>query len=401
MTTPIAIALLVTMCVLPCGALLAWAVMRSRSIDIWIMPWLRQRLRGSAAADGPIDVILCIADHFEPSWGNPSDAVADERVARWVRDYPSVIGCFRDSDGRPPRHTFFYPIDQYIPRHVDALAALCREGYGEVEIHLHHDGDTAERLERTLRAFATRFSEQHGLLGRHPDGSIAYGFVHGNWALDNARSDGRWCGVKNELAVLRRTGCYADFTLPSAPDRTQTRTINSIYYATGCAHRSKSHDVGVRVGTQPPSRDALMIIQGPLSLWWPRGSRVPRIENGCMQRGQAPSMARLDEWIRAAVRVPTRPDWFFVKLHTHGATESNRAVLLGEPMCRFHADLARRAAADSRFRYHYVTAREMYNLVRAAEAGWNGTVADALDWTVEPPGARVARSEGVLSENAE
>ncbi len=396
---PTAIAVVILVTIVACAAI--WSAMRRRSIDIWILPWLKGRFRRRPRTDGPIDVLICIADHFEPSWGGPSDAIADERVAAWVRDYPRMLGGFRDSDGRPPRHTFFYPIDQYLPHHVDALAALCGEGFGEIEIHLHHDGDTAESLENTLRGFATRFAERHGVLGRHPDGSVAYGFVHGNWALDNAREDGRWCGVQNELSVLRRTGCYADFTLPSAPDRTQTRTINAIYYATGCAHRSKSHDTGVRVGTAPPPRDALMIIQGPLSLWWPRGSRRPRIENGCIQRGQAPTMARLDEWIRAAVSVPTRPDWLFVKLHTHGATEGNRAVLLGEPMRRFHADLARRAAADPRFRYHYVTAREMYNLARAAEAGWNGTVADALDWTVESPRARVARSVVVLSENAE
>ena len=43
------------------------------------------------------------------------------------------------------------------------------------------------------------------------------------------------------------------------------------------------------------------------------------------------------------------------------------------------AGLSRRARRDPRFHYHYVTAREMYNLIRAAEAGWDGPVAGALD----------------------
>ena len=51
-------------------------------------------------------------------------------------------------------------------------------------------------------------------------------------------------------------------------------------------------------------------------------------------------------------------------------------------MIEFHSALARRAAADPRFHYHYVTAREMYNLVRAAEAGWSGSVADARDFEI-------------------
>ena len=62
-------------------------------------------------------------------------------------------------------------------------------------------------------------------------------------------------------------------------------------------------------------------------------------------------------------------------------------VLLGDPMVRFHDALAARAAADPDFRYHYVTAREMANLVRAAEAGWSGPVAAARDFEWEWQGA--------------
>ncbi len=69
-----------------------------------------------------------------------------------------------------------------------------------------------------------------------------------------------------------------------------------------------------------------------------------------------------------------------MKLHTHGAPEANQAALLGEPMVAFHRALARRSADDANFHYHYVTAREMYNLVRAAEAGWAGSVAEARDF---------------------
>jgi hypothetical protein len=80
--------------------------------------------------------------------------------------------------------------------------------------------------------------------------------------------------------------------------------------------------------------------------------------------------------------VPTRPDWFFVKLHTHGAPENNAGVLLGEPMLQFHRALARRTLEDPGFRFHYVTAREMYNLAKAAEAGWTGSVAEARDFVL-------------------
>ncbi len=125
-----------------------------------------------------------------------------------------------------------------------------------------------------------------------------------------------------------------------------------------------------------------MLIQGPLVLNWGRRKwgRIPRIENGCLQANQPPTVERLDLWLKARVQVPTRPDWFFVKLHTHGAPEANQRVLLGEPMVQFHRALARRAEEDPDFHFHYVTAREMYNLVRAAEAGWQGSIVEARDF---------------------
>jgi hypothetical protein len=393
--------MLMTLCLyllppLVLGVVSALWQMRRRGLHRWLGGYVLQSRHRRAVRPGEdVHVLLCVADHFEPRWGDAGDDVAGARVQRWVEQYPRLFDRFRDADGRPPQHTFFYPIDQYEPGPVDSLADLCRAGFGEVEIHLHHDHDTAANLRRTLLKYKRLFAQRHGLLARRRDtGDLAYGFVHGNWALDNSRPDGRWCGVNNELAVLRETGCYADFTLPSAPSPTQTRTINSIYYATGDPARSKSHDRGVAAGTVPPTNDALMLIQGPLLLACKPGRLLtrPAIENGCLQHGQPPTQRRLDLWLKARVGVPQRPDWFFVKLHTHGATEANQRILLADPMTRFHDMLARRARTDARFHVHYVTAREMYNLARAAEAGWGGSVADARDYeltaNVAQPSAR-------------
>jgi hypothetical protein len=130
------------------------------------------------------------------------------------------------------------------------------------------------------------------------------------------------------------------------------------------------------------------MIQGPLVLDWTRRKFgvLPSVENGCLQASQPPDARRLDNWLRAAVRVASRPDWCFVKLHTHGANEANMEALLGDAMVRFHEELAARAAeAAGRFQFHYVSAREMANLALAAEAGWAGGVAGALDFAVSNP----------------
>jgi hypothetical protein len=345
-------------------------------------------------------LLLCIADHFEPHTGGADDHQARARVERWTRDYPRLFGAFRDTDGRPPRHTFFYPLEQYDPHEVEALAGLSRAGYGEVEVHLHHDRDTAENLRLVLTAYKEKLAGQHGLLARNRrTGELAYGFVHGDWALNNPNPDGLGCGVNNELEVLRETGCYADFTMPSAPDPTQFRKINSIYYQRGRGHSTKGHFLST--GPSPAPADPLLLIQGPLLLDWRRrkAGLVPRIENGCLQASQPPRIERLDLWLRARIQVPQRPDWFFVKLHAHGANMDSLPVLLGEPMVRFHQDLAEYAREHTGFAYHYITAREMFNLVKAAQAGWEGTVRDALDYELSwLGGGRSVQDRGTVQE---
>jgi hypothetical protein len=381
---------------------------RKRDLDRWIVPYmLRAPRRRSPRRGETIHLLLCIADHFEPGHRGASPSQAMERVRRWVEDYPRLFGRFRDVDGRPPRHTFFYPLEQYDPDHLDALAELCGQGFGEVEVHLHHESDTSAGLRERLTAYKELLADRHGLLPRSKaTGEVAYGFVHGDWALDNSRPDGRRCGVNDELDVLRETGCYADFTMPSAPDPTQTRTINSIYYAIDDPAQPKSHETGVpaEVGRRPPT--GLMLIQGPLVLDWRRRKWgiFPRIENGCIQGNQPAYIDRLPAWLRAGVKVKGRPDWYFLKLHSHGAPEWNARVVLGDPMARFHADLARASRENPCLNVHYVTCRELYNLVRAAEVGWAGSVEEARDFelvwsgrravTTAPPPAAV-RSDGI------
>ncbi len=379
---------------------IAARAMRRRAMHRWLLPSIRHAWQRRGKLSGEIHVLLCIADHFEPRNGDVSADVARRRVENWVEWYPRLFGDLRDSDGQPPRHTFFYPLEQYDALEVDALAELCRRGFGEVEIHLHHDRDNSDALRQRLSAYKEMLAERHGLLARHRDsGELAYGFVHGNWALDNSHPRGLHCGVNDELNVLRETGCYADFTMPSAPDSSQVGIVNSIYYAVDDPNRPRSHEAGIKVGTAPAPADGLMLIQGPLTLDWAsrKWGIFPRIENGCLQANQPPTMSRLENWLSARVQVPARPDWFFVKLYTHGAPEHNQRVLLGDPMIRFHEDLAALSRARRDFHFHYLTAREMYNLVRAAEAGWTGSVNDARDWELvwSPVNARRERAIGV------
>lgn len=300
-------------------ALASAALCRQKGLHRWLPEYVRTRqLRRTPSPDEPLSVYIAVCDHYEPFRGGSSLAQARSRVQEWQDKYPAFLQ-YQDSAGRPPQHTFFTPEDEYHPEIVEQIAEMCRDGFGEVEVHLHHDNDTAELLREKLLRFKEVLHEKHGLLATDKQtGEVVYGFIHGNWCLDNSRSDGRYCGVNNEIDILRETGCYADFTMPSAPSETQTRQINSIYWAVDDPNRPKSHNTGPRVGTGPRPEKSLLMIQGPLVLDWrnAKWGLIPRIENGNLQKSQPPSRSRLDHWLRAAVNLPGMNNQVAVKLHT-------------------------------------------------------------------------------------
>jgi hypothetical protein len=372
---------------------IAWGL-QQRNTFIWLRGWLAQR-RALRAANvgtrGTRHVMFCFVDHYEPRWGQADYDTEVRRVQRWREGYPQLCAGHRDADGRPPQHTFFYPSEEYRPEHLDAVVEMCRAGYGEIEVHLHHDNDTPAGLRANLREFLDRLQQRHDALPRDPlSGGPLWAFVHGNWALDNSRPDGRWCGVNDEISILAELGCYADFTLPSAPDATQTSTVNSLYYATDDPHRPKSHDRGesVRVGGAPSGH--LMILQGPLGLRWKRRGvlPVPAIENGDVRAGNPPTPERVDFWVRQGIHVQGRPEWIFVKVHTHGTQERDIESLLGEPVAAMFRHLEARYNDGRDYSLHYVSAREMYNIARAAEAGESGDPGRFRDYRIPRPGYR-------------
>jgi hypothetical protein len=369
----------------------AW-LLHQRNALAWTPDYVRGRLRRRLPRTGLVDVMFCFVDHFEPRWRRPDHDTEVRRVTRWVEDYPRVCSGHRDADGCAPKHTFFYPEEEYETGHLDRIAELCGAGFGEIEVHLHHDRDTNAGLRSKLKSFTRLLHEQHGALSRHPDGRLAWAFIHGNWALDNARPDGRWCGVNDELTVLAEEGCYADFTLPSAPDPCQTRWVNRIYYAQDDPQRPRSHERGVpvTVGTEPCGD--LMIVQGPLGWDWGnrRAGLMPRLENADVRSAQPPTPARIDRWVRTAIGLEGLPQWVFVKIHTHGTQEGDMDTLLGPPVERMFAHLEERYNDRRRFRLHYVSAREMYNIIRAGQSGLCDNPGRYRDYVIPAP-AMVAR----------
>jgi hypothetical protein len=350
---------------------LAWSLPWLLRYPLWRANELVQRMTDGSA---PQHLIFVIANHFEPGWsadGTILDLPTQQRrLEDWCAQARAIGEAVRDHDGTSFRHTNFYPAEQYHRPILERMAELQAEGLGEVEIHLHHgvdQPDTAENTRRTLVEFRDALAEEHKCLSRmEEDESPRYAFVHGNWALANS-ARGRCCGVDSEMQILAETGCYADLTLPSAPDISQVARINAIYQ---CGHpltEPKPHrsGPGARVGDKVKLP---LIFTGPLAFDWERrfhGLPVPRIDNGALTTIYPPTLARLNRWRGTRIGILGRPDWVFIKLYCHGFFDEDQPAMIGDVMQRFLLEALELSERTGQFKLHFASAREMFNIAMA------------------------------------
>jgi hypothetical protein len=355
----------------------------------WSLPWLmrypfwrsREMIRGWVESSRPSHLIFLVANHFEPGVG----PLALGRLEAWCKLARATGDAVRDHDGTPFRHTNFFPAEQYERPLLEMLSGLQADGYGEVEIHLHHGvthPDTSENTRRSLADFRDLLAAEHACLSREAPGSHPqYAFVHGNWALANS-AGGRFCGVDEEMQILAETGCYADFTLPSVPFQTQVPRINAIYECGGKLGEARPHRSGpnLRVGRQPVLP---VMFTGPLVFDWTRrvhGLPIPRLDDGALAQNYPLNLHRLDNWRSSRIGVTGRPDWHFIKLFSHGFFDWDQDIMIGDQMKRFMGEIMEMAERTGEFKIHFASAREAFNMAIAAVDGHEGNPNDFRDY---------------------
>jgi hypothetical protein len=246
---------------------------------------------------------------------------------------------------------------------MEPLERITSDGISDVEVHLHHDGEGQQNFVDRISRFKETLVSRHGLL-RKSKGKISFGFIHGLWALDNSRPDGRFCGLNNEISLLRDLGCYADFTMPSGASPTQARLINTIYWAVDDPHKPKSYDTGVPVTPGSTATGDLLMIPGPFGMRW--AQRVmPRIEYGELCSYDPATEYRVRRWLELAPRIG---DDIFLKLFSHGTQERHSQYLL-EGGLEFTLSLITRECQRAGLDLHFSTAWEMRQAVDAAARG--------------------------------
>ena len=91
---------------------------------------------------------------------------------------------------------------------------------------------------------------------------------------------------------------------------------------------------------------------------------LPRLENGDLTEANPPNLDRFKLWLKSNIHVEGRPDWLFVKLHTHGCKPSNMNML----QWWFRSlVVARHCAQKDGLALHFASSRE--NIILAAEVG--------------------------------
>lgn len=371
----------------------------------WNLPWLVRYpfVRGKSFLERNAfekkHVIFTVANHFEPSWKRNGLLDLDAQRRR-LDDYHKLARktgeAVRDADGTKFRHTNFYPAEQYDFQILETMAEMQAEGLGEVEIHLHHGvetPDTAENLRKSLVDFRDILAEEHKCLSRFDgENQPKYAFVHGNLALGNS-CGGRFCGVDEEMQILQETGCYADMTLPSAPDESQVAMINQIYECGLPLTEKIPHRDGRAVTVFGKKPQLPLIFTGPLVFNWTRrvkGLPVPRLDDGALVNNQPSDLARLNRWLSANVTVKGRTDWIFVKLYCHGFFDHDQSAAIGEDAQKFFSEIVENGEKTGDYKVYFASAREAFNMVSAAIDGKKGN----------PGEFRNYRLKAIMDENA-
>lgn len=336
-----------------------------RHAETWLPGYLSDRIRRTLTRETEIrNVWLAITDHFEPLWNRVDFETGLKRVRLWRDKLPAISErMVKDSLGKPCKYTFFFPQEEYRREFLDPLAEMTRIGIADVEVHIHHDGEGSEDFIGRMQSFCNVLRHDHGLL-REVDGRVRFGFIHGNWALDNSLPDGKWCGLNDEISILRDLGCYADFTMPSGNSPSQARMVNQIYWCTDDPNTPKSYDSGIAVSNIRETNGDLLMIPGPFGLRW-RGRFVPRMETGEIAGNDPPTRYRVKRWFELAPRIGTD---LFIKLYTHGTQERNSSLLLHgglETAYSLVAEECHRRGAN----VHFISAWEMYREVQRSCRG--------------------------------
>ena len=350
---------------------ISWSWYR-KSRYAWFWPLLSyrfQKKRTIRKTKGLKHILIIWADHFEPIKNNKNSK--QQQISFWRRQYSEVMKKHYDADGKHPQRTWFYSTEQSLAL-LSPLSKLSFYGLGEIEVQLPSSQTISpdvlhERLELVKREFVksgvTVTAEQSP--------KQQFGYIRS--AEETSMPTGEY-----EIAALLQSGCFADFNRIGSLNR-QYLDVNRICYA----DTPKSQKGTARVGQR--NREDFLLVQGPLVLSRKGVNSLKlELEDGELSWKKPPTEKRVDSWVWANIHLEGRPDWFFVKLHTNGAEPENQTADFMKKLDDMFSYLENTYNDGEQFKLHYVTAREAYNIIKAAEDGKENDPGLFRDYIVAP-----------------
>lgn len=362
--------ILILLLLYPCYRVLrlAYGIHRWR-ISGWAIKYLFWGASKETVPDNQKHLIFIMVDHYEH--------LKAENNRLWCDKFREISSRNIDDYGNKFRYTWFYPYDHHIDEIVEELSDMAFSGHGEVEFHWHmgfatENGITPENFSEKLAEALQWFQQFGAMITEEENPRTAFAYIAGNWDL-NASQKPLSNGLTNQIEVLYHHGCYADFTYSTIAIAAQPDKINSIYYVKN-PKTPKPHNTGTDVEVGKIVNDQFMIFQGPIGIHW-SGS----LEYGAIESDPRYNPSRIPRWFDANIHVKGRPEWVFVKVHSHGA--QSKKIVLANDMEKMLQDLES-YCAERKIKRHYMTAREAYNVVKAAEAGKTGNPEDYRDFVI-------------------
>ncbi|MES2661952.1 MAG: hypothetical protein V4629_01495 [Pseudomonadota bacterium] len=380
--------IIVIMIFIVCGLALVSAYIIRKKLHIWLpaycinlLYFFYNLISGNNSNSQPNHICVLFVDHFELNGQL-------HRQQAWFERYADLAKQHTDADGCYPKHTFFYALDLLHEEELAPLQKLVEAGHGEVELHWHHGHQTEQSFNQTLSEVMPIFQSYGFMKPYKTEQRACFAFIHGNWSLDNSRGN-EFCGLNNEIDLLKQWGCYADFTFPALFQAAQPAYINCIRYAKDDAQpksyrKAREAEVGKKSDV-----NEFMIFQGPLTINWFdwRHKWHPTFEDADIHtHATHADPKRIEAWLRQKIHVKGRPEWQFVKLFCHGAQDY--ASVVGPATHEMWNYLEKNYNDGTKYVLHYVTAREAYNIVRAAEDGLTGNPNQYRDYVIPHPNQR-------------
>lgn len=344
-------------------------------------------------------IIYMHVDHFEPQHKDPS-IMADrlDMVLQGLNKslHPSLflypaLG-MKWVDGKPvvKHDTRSMTIMNYARK---LYAAGC-----DIHYHIHHEWWTRSEVTRPewvevldrglatgselLEYFIQRTTEIYKIYNLP---TTNWGFIHGRWALN--ASDDRVCDLKDEIKILMRNGCVADFTMPAG--RAQCTPATNGIYAIKPTAEPKCYDTGAVIGkgTKLIGDDTFLMVYPSSNYFYisldnlilkPRGGYYKTaFENMYSSAPDDRSINVVQEWIMCSQVIDGT---LIIKTHSHNMRKDfwfdergklvNNSPMLNDKQ-RERLLLLQEICGENSILYHYATARDVIRFVKWVDSGSN------------------------------